>query len=102
MFCYSFADGGEVYTWGWKECVPSGKVFGEASSGVGLEKDVSEKQSSSLTEQGMFDFFTTAICLQLPLPLRKRSKLTKEYKERRKVLSLFMMTKTEFLFVSAN
>ncbi|XP_028776173.1 ultraviolet-B receptor UVR8 [Neltuma alba] len=49
--CVAVADGGEVYTWGWKECVPSGKVFGESSTGASPEKDISEKQSSLLTEQ---------------------------------------------------
>ncbi|KAF7831034.1 ultraviolet-B receptor UVR8 isoform X1 [Senna tora] len=49
--CVAVTDGGEVYTWGWKECVPSGKVFGEVSSGISQEKDVSERQSSLLTEQ---------------------------------------------------
>jgi hypothetical protein len=45
---------GEVYTWGWKECVPSGKVFGDPSLGGSFEKDVFERQSSFLTEQGTF------------------------------------------------
>ncbi|KAJ9160169.1 hypothetical protein P3X46_025594 [Hevea brasiliensis] len=43
-------DGGEVYTWGWKECVPSGKVFGEPSPGS-MERDVLERQSPFLAEQ---------------------------------------------------
>ncbi|GFQ04806.1 ultraviolet-b receptor uvr8 [Phtheirospermum japonicum] len=29
--CISVTDKGEVYTWGWKECVPSGKVTGSFS-----------------------------------------------------------------------
>lgn len=41
-----------MYTWGWKECVPSGKVFGDPSPGPSFEKDVFEKQSSLLSEQG--------------------------------------------------
>ncbi|XP_057979918.1 ultraviolet-B receptor UVR8 isoform X2 [Malania oleifera] len=49
--CVSVTDGGEVYTWGWKECVPSGKVFGDPSAGGSMEKDVFERQSSFLTEQ---------------------------------------------------
>ncbi|CAA2976134.1 Hypothetical predicted protein [Olea europaea subsp. europaea] len=48
----SNAESGEVYTWGWKECVPSGKVFGSPSIGLSIEKDVFEKQSL-LTEQGI-------------------------------------------------
>ncbi|KAI4307585.1 hypothetical protein L6164_030757 [Bauhinia variegata] len=49
--CVAITDVGEVYTWGWKECIPSGKVFGEPSTGVSLEKDTPEKPSSFLTEQ---------------------------------------------------
>ncbi|XP_043701848.1 ultraviolet-B receptor UVR8-like isoform X1 [Telopea speciosissima] len=49
--CISVTDRGEVYTWGWKECVPSGKVIGDLSAGPSTEKDVLEKQSSMLTEQ---------------------------------------------------
>ncbi|KAF7816395.1 ultraviolet-B receptor UVR8 isoform X1 [Senna tora] len=67
--CAAVTDSGEVYTWGWKECIPSGKVFGESSSGVSLEKDVPEKQSSFLTEQGMSDLFSMAICLHLLVPI---------------------------------
>ncbi|CAK9134824.1 unnamed protein product [Ilex paraguariensis] len=48
--CVAVTEGGEVYTWGWKECVPSGKVFGDPSM-LSLEKEVSERQSSFLTEQ---------------------------------------------------
>lgn len=51
-----FTDSGEVYTWGWKECVPSGRVFGDPSTGTSLEKDVFERQSSFLTEQGKVKF----------------------------------------------
>lgn len=80
MFYHSFADCGEVYTWGWKECIPSGKVFGEPLSGLSPEKDVQGRQSSFSTEQGMFDLFTIAICLQLPVHTRKRSRLAKVYK----------------------
>ncbi|XP_052184195.1 ultraviolet-B receptor UVR8 isoform X2 [Diospyros lotus] len=46
--CVAVTEHGEVYTWGWKECVPTGKVFGDTSTG---EKDVYERQSSFLTEQ---------------------------------------------------
>ncbi|KAJ4719959.1 Ultraviolet-B receptor UVR8 [Melia azedarach] len=49
--CVAVTDSGEVYTWGWKECVPSGRVFGDPSTGTSLEKDVFERQSSFLTEQ---------------------------------------------------
>ncbi|WJX38334.1 hypothetical protein P8452_26007 [Trifolium repens] len=49
--CVAATDCGEVYTWGWKECIPSGKVFGETLSGVSPEKDAQGKQGSFLTEQ---------------------------------------------------
>ncbi|XP_050250595.1 ultraviolet-B receptor UVR8 isoform X3 [Quercus robur] len=49
--CVAVTESGEVYTWGWKECVPSGKVFGDPSLGGSSEKDVFERQSSFLTEQ---------------------------------------------------
>lgn len=62
MFHCPFADCGEVYTWGWKECVPSGKVFGEPLPGLSPEKDVQGRRSSFSTEQGMFDFFTIPCC----------------------------------------
>ncbi|XP_057475141.1 ultraviolet-B receptor UVR8-like isoform X1 [Actinidia eriantha] len=48
--CVAVTENGEVYTWGWKECVPSGKVYGEQSIGVSQE-DGYERQSSFLTEQ---------------------------------------------------
>lgn len=43
---------GEVYTWGWKECVPSGKVIGDPSPGSNMDKEPMEKQSLTLSEQG--------------------------------------------------
>ncbi|GMY08439.1 ultraviolet-B receptor UVR8-like isoform X1 [Fagus crenata] len=49
--CVAVTESGEVYTWGWKECVPSGKVFGDPTSGGSFEKDAFERQSSFLTEQ---------------------------------------------------
>ncbi|KAL3719213.1 hypothetical protein ACJRO7_004210 [Eucalyptus globulus] len=49
--CIAVTDNGEVYTWGWKECVPSGKVFGDPTIGGNLEKEALEKQTSFLTEQ---------------------------------------------------
>ncbi|KAL2583290.1 hypothetical protein GLYMA_14G066000v4 [Glycine max] len=45
------AEHGAVYTWGWKECIPSGRVFGEPSTGVSLEKDVPGRHSQVSTEQ---------------------------------------------------
>ncbi|KAK7288442.1 hypothetical protein RIF29_01901 [Crotalaria pallida] len=42
---------GEVYAWGWKECVPSGKVIFYFVTGGNLQKDIAGKQSSSVAEQ---------------------------------------------------
>ncbi|KAK6933109.1 Regulator of chromosome condensation, RCC1 [Dillenia turbinata] len=49
--CVAVTESGEVYTWGWKECVPSGKVVGELPSGGSPDKDIFERQNSFLTEQ---------------------------------------------------
>ncbi|XP_073221979.1 uncharacterized protein [Cicer arietinum] len=49
--CATVSDG-EVYLWGWKECVPSGKVFTDLITVGNLQKDVAGKQSSSVAEQG--------------------------------------------------
>ncbi|KAG2730363.1 hypothetical protein I3760_01G288800 [Carya illinoinensis] len=49
--CVAVTESGEVYTWGWKECVPSGKVFVDPTLGGCYEKDAFERQSSFLTEQ---------------------------------------------------
>ncbi|MQL86764.1 hypothetical protein Taro_019308 [Colocasia esculenta] len=51
--CAAVTAYGEVYTWGWKECVPSGKATGDQSAGGLrlLEKDAPERQSSLLTDQ---------------------------------------------------
>ncbi|GFP86361.1 ultraviolet-b receptor uvr8 [Phtheirospermum japonicum] len=51
--CVSATEVGEVFTWGWKECVPSGKVFGDSSTGSTMEDNTPEKQSLLLTEQGI-------------------------------------------------
>lgn len=51
---FAFADRGEAYTWGWKECIPSEKVLHD-SIGKRFENDSLGKQSLSLTEQGDFN-----------------------------------------------
>lgn len=51
---FLFTENGEVYTWGWKECIPSGRVFGDQSMGTSLEKDVFERQNFFLTDQGNY------------------------------------------------
>ncbi|WJX76445.1 hypothetical protein P8452_59864 [Trifolium repens] len=50
--CAAVTDDGDVYLWGWKECVPSGKVFTDLITVGSLQKDVAGKQSSSVAEQG--------------------------------------------------
>ena len=42
------AEVGEAYTWGWKECVPSGKFIP-----VSIQKDAGGKQNSSQNEPGI-------------------------------------------------
>lgn len=59
-FTASCAEEGEVYAWGWKECVPSGKVITDFIAGGSLQKDVAGKQSSSVAEQGA----NNHICMQ--------------------------------------
>ncbi|KAK2637365.1 hypothetical protein Ddye_032157 [Dipteronia dyeriana] len=49
--CAAVTESGEIFTWGWKECIPSGKVFGDPSVGKSSEKDVVERQSPFLTVQ---------------------------------------------------
>ncbi|GLT89084.1 hypothetical protein SLE2022_070840 [Rubroshorea leprosula] len=49
--CVAITDNGQVFTWGWKECIPSGKVFGDPSVGTTLKKDVSKRHSLYLKEQ---------------------------------------------------
>ncbi|CAN1746824.1 Ultraviolet-B receptor UVR8 [Linum perenne] len=44
-------DIGEVYTWGWKECIPSGKTLGEPSTPKSSEIDASERHGSFVLEQ---------------------------------------------------
>ncbi|KAG2282083.1 hypothetical protein Bca52824_053303 [Brassica carinata] len=41
-----FLDSHEVYTWGWKECIPTGRVFGQ------VEGDSCEMNTSFSAEQG--------------------------------------------------
>lgn len=51
-FMLLYVEKGEVHAWGWKECVPSGKIVGDFLIGRSLQKDASGKQSSLVTEQG--------------------------------------------------
>ncbi|XP_007026937.2 PREDICTED: ultraviolet-B receptor UVR8 isoform X2 [Theobroma cacao] len=49
--CVSVTDKGEGYTWGWKECVPSGKITHDWVTGGSFEKDIVGKQTTVQTEQ---------------------------------------------------
>ncbi|CAM8954917.1 unnamed protein product [Rhodiola kirilowii] len=49
--CVAVTEHGEVYTWGWKECVPSGKVAGDSATSNVQEKDGYERTDSLLGEQ---------------------------------------------------
>lgn len=53
---HKYADKGNVYTWGWKECVPSAKITRNMTAGVSDDGDASGKQVSVLTEQGNSKF----------------------------------------------
>ncbi|KAF9591317.1 hypothetical protein IFM89_003629 [Coptis chinensis] len=46
--CVAVTDAGQVYTWGWKECVPTGKMMIGSPS---MENDVLERNTCLLTEQ---------------------------------------------------
>ncbi|KAL5126798.1 Ultraviolet-B receptor UVR8 [Glycine soja] len=80
--CVAVTEHGAVYTWGWKECIPSGRVFGEPSTGVSLEKDVPGRHSQVSTEQGMFDLFMMTVYVQLAVPPKERSKHAKVHQKR--------------------
>ncbi|KAJ8542104.1 hypothetical protein K7X08_016970 [Anisodus acutangulus] len=45
--CVAVTEIGEVYTWGWKECIPSGKFLGEPA----VDKEASDGQSSFTAQQ---------------------------------------------------
>lgn len=47
------AEDGDVYLWGWKERVPSGKVFTDLITVGSLQKNIDGKQSSPVAEQGV-------------------------------------------------
>ncbi|KAG8649356.1 ultraviolet-B receptor UVR8 isoform X3 [Manihot esculenta] len=49
--CVSVTVTGEVYTWGWKECVPSVKSIRESAAAGSFQKDNNGKQSALPTEQ---------------------------------------------------
>ncbi|MCL7033732.1 hypothetical protein MKW94_018593 [Papaver nudicaule] len=51
--CIAVSANGQVYTWGWKECVPTGKVIGgdQSIGGLNQEKELLDKQTSLMSEQ---------------------------------------------------
>lgn len=53
--CSKCAETGEVYTWGWSECIPSMKTLRDLAIGGGSLKDSTGKQSLPATEQGNFE-----------------------------------------------
>lgn len=48
-----YADKGEVYTWGWKECVPSVKITCTWTNMKNSEDQAVARQSSTMTDQGI-------------------------------------------------
>ncbi|KAL8508999.1 hypothetical protein ACS0TY_016260 [Phlomoides rotata] len=50
--CVSVTDKGEVYTWGWKECVPSVKIPRSWTTVKSCEDEIAAKQDITTTEQG--------------------------------------------------
>lgn len=51
QYLYFCTEKNDVYTWGWKECVPSSKVVANFASGGSVEGDAFRKESV-LTDQG--------------------------------------------------
>ncbi|CAN6442816.1 unnamed protein product [Victoria cruziana] len=49
--CVAVTVNGDVYAWGWKECVPTGKVLEDWSIGENLKKILAQNHNDSLTEQ---------------------------------------------------
>lgn len=46
------ADAGEVYTWGWKECIPTGKLTLDVILGGNINKNSIGKPSDLKNEPG--------------------------------------------------
>lgn len=55
MNCMCYADKGEVYTWGWKECVPSVKITRSWATVKSCEDETAAKQSLTINEQGILE-----------------------------------------------
>lgn len=51
LYLYFCTEKNDVYTWGWKECVPSSKVVANFAAGGSVEGDAFRKESV-LIDQG--------------------------------------------------
>lgn len=49
--CVSVTETGEVYTWGWKECIPSEKILCDLLIRGNLQNDTTGKQNSLVNDQ---------------------------------------------------
>ncbi|KAK4776586.1 hypothetical protein SAY86_005274 [Trapa natans] len=49
--CASVTEEGEIYTWGWKECIPSGKAVPDLSLGGGLSQNENNGSQSSIVSE---------------------------------------------------
>ncbi|XP_010532771.1 PREDICTED: ultraviolet-B receptor UVR8 isoform X1 [Tarenaya hassleriana] len=50
--CVAVTNNQEVYTWGWKECIPTGRIFGDPSfMGGSVESDTYQRHISFSAEQ---------------------------------------------------
>ncbi|MCO5603472.1 hypothetical protein L7F22_057622 [Adiantum nelumboides] len=54
--CVVVTDRGEVYTWGWRECVPASKLSAEATPRAGSDREVYDAPSEEAegNEEGLF------------------------------------------------
>lgn len=61
--CVTVTDRGEVYTWGWKECVPTSKVTADqvATGTSSSEKESSDSQAELLKDQGTKPHFSRSV-----------------------------------------
>ncbi|KAJ0961437.1 hypothetical protein J5N97_000186 [Dioscorea zingiberensis] len=62
--CIAVTAFGEVYTWGWKECVPYGMITGDKITEVSPDKDENDGNSSSRREGFVMVVVTCLIGLQ--------------------------------------
>ncbi|XP_015086597.1 ultraviolet-B receptor UVR8 isoform X3 [Solanum pennellii] len=60
--CVSVTEKNDVYTWGWKECVPSSKVVANFASGGSFEGDAIRKESGSTDQESPQSQGSKPIC----------------------------------------